>query len=376
MVAQLVSLLALRHDVALLCLRFPDEPPVDEVLRERCDVVEEVHRPLLARSPWNLWKERRRIQLLLDGAPPWVIGCSVGDFWTRLGTLTRHWQPEVVQIEYAVMGQYAQALDDIPVRRILVDLDVIGPEAYPGRRSRRRPRSFHVDAWARYRASIMGHVDAVVVLTERDEGAIRSLPGGTTRIVRIPLAVEPPATPLDPLGRPPPSLLFVGSYSHPPNVEAARRLVGEIFPRLRERHPELVLQLVGESPPAGLTGDGVVITGRVPDVTPYLDAAAVVAAPLGSGGGMRVKVLEALAAGKALVASSRAIEGLDLVSGEQVVVAESDTEFVDAISALLADEDARAALAGRARAWAVASLAAEQSTQAYEALYDSLNGVA
>jgi glycosyltransferase involved in cell wall biosynthesis len=375
MVAQLVSLLALRHDVALLCLRFPDEPPVDDVLKERCDVVEEVHRPLLARSPWRLWKERRRIQLLLDGAPSWVVGCSVADFWTSLGTVARRWRPDVVQIEYAVMGQYARALDDFALRRILVDLDVVGPGAFSGRQSRRRPRHFRDDAWARYRASIMGHVDAVVVLTERDEAAFHSLTGGT-RIARIPLAVEPPPAPLDPLGRPPPSLLFVGSYSHPPNVEAARRLVDGIFPRLRERHPELVLYLVGENPPPGLTGDGVVVTGRVPDVTPYLDAAAVVAAPLGSGGGMRVKVLEALAAGKALVASSLAIEGLDLVSGEQVLVAESDAEFADAISALLGDDGVRAALAARARAWAVASLAVEHSAQAYEALYDSLDGAA
>src|SRR5207245_2634473 len=65
MVAQLVSLLAPRHDIALLCLRFPDEPPVDDVVRERCDVVEEVHRPLLARSPWRLLRETRRLRLFL-----------------------------------------------------------------------------------------------------------------------------------------------------------------------------------------------------------------------------------------------------------------------------------------------------------------------
>jgi glycosyltransferase involved in cell wall biosynthesis len=376
MVAQLISLLALRHHVALLCLRFPDELPVDDVLKERCAVIEEVGRPLLAHSPWRLWRESRRLRLLIAGAPPWVIGCSVADFWTRLGNFARDWQPEVVQIEYAVMGQYAQAFDDLPLRRILVDLDVEGPEAYADTRTRSRGLGrFRDDAWARYRASIMGHVDAVVVLTERDEAALRSLTGGT-RIARIPLAVEPPPAPLDPLGRPPPSLLFVGSYSHPPNVEAARRLVDGIFPRLRERHPELVLYLVGENPPPGLTGDRVVVTGRVPDVTPYLDAAAVVAAPLGSGGGMRVKVLEALAAGKPLVASSLAIEGLDLVSGQQVLVAGSDAEFADAISALLGDDGVRAALAVRARAWAVASLAVEHSVQAYEALYDSLDGAA
>jgi polysaccharide biosynthesis protein PslH len=142
---------------------------------------------------------------------------------------------------------------------------------------------------------------------------------------------------------------------------------------LRSRHPKLVLRLVGDSPPRGLARDGVEVIGRVPDVTPYLDAAAVVVAPLSWGGGMRVKVLEALGAGKAVVATALAIEGLDLIDGEHVVLAETDEDFAAAIDALLANADLRAALAKRARAWAAANVATERSARAYEALYDSLD---
>ena len=90
------------------------------------------------------------------------------------------------------------------------------------------------------------------------------------------------------------------------------------------------------------------------------------------GGGIRVKVLEALAAGKAVVASSRALEGLDVVDGEHALVAETDAEFADAIGRLLADRDLRVALARRAREWACTNVRWERSIEAYEALYDRL----
>jgi glycosyltransferase involved in cell wall biosynthesis len=119
-------------------------------------------------------------------------------------------------------------------------------------------------------------------------------------------------------------------------------------------------------------GENVLVTGRVPDVAPYLDHAAVVAVPLRLGGGMRVKVLEALAAGKAVVASRLAIEGLELTDGDQVVLADTDQQFCHAIGGLLGDPERRVALAQRARAWACANLGWENSVAAYETLYTSL----
>jgi glycosyltransferase involved in cell wall biosynthesis len=116
----------------------------------------------------------------------------------------------------------------------------------------------------------------------------------------------------------------------------------------------------------------VVLTGFVPDLRPYLDRAAVVVAPLRVGGGMRVKVVEALAAGKAVVASGRAISGLSISDGEQVLLAETDHEFGDAVVRLLRDPERRAALAHRAHAWACAHLGWDEPISAYERLYESL----
>jgi glycosyltransferase involved in cell wall biosynthesis len=232
-------------------------------------------------------------------------------------------------------------------------------------------------AWRRFERSIAGQVQAVVVFTARDRETLAPI-AGDKPIIRIPLATTLPERPLDPRGDQPSSMLFVGNFIHPPNVDAAMRLVGAIFPQVQARVPGAVLRIVGDQPPARLAGSAkpsVVVTGRVPDVTPYLDRAAVVVIPVRMGGGMRVKVLEALAAGKAVVASRLAAEGLDVVQGRQILFAESDREFADATVELLLDVERRASLAAGARAWALENLGWERVIRAYENLYDSLDSL-
>ena len=107
-------------------------------------------------------------------------------------------------------------------------------------------------------------------------------------------------------------------------------------------------------------------------MVPFLDRATVVVAPLRLGGGIRVKILDALAAGKAVVASTLAVEGLDIVAGEHCLVADTDDEIVAAISALLGDAALRARVAGAAYAWAAANLGWARTMAAYDALYDRL----
>lgn len=354
-IAGLVGVLARSHRVALMALRAPDEPPVDAAVAGACELVVEVERRAARGSPRDAWRERQRAPMVLAAAPGWSIGVSVREFAVRLERVALEWQPDVVQIEFAVMAQYASRVGDRPV--VVVDHDPAD-----GMRG-----------MDRFRAEALRRADAVVVFTERDRKALRTLVP-SVRIERVPIAVDIPPVPLDPLGNGR-DVVFTGSFVHPPNTLAATRLVRSIFPRVARARPDARLVLVGPDPPRKLraAADGSIsVTGLVEDVRPLLDAAAVVVAPLTTGGGMRVKVLDALAAGKALVASPIALAGIDAEPGVHAVVADDDEGFAGAVVALLEDADARRALGSAARAWAEEHLDWRRVGTAYDAVYASL----
>jgi polysaccharide biosynthesis protein PslH len=374
--ASLLHRLAERHDVALVCIRGEDEPSVDDALRSRCSLVEEVS---VRRPAPGRWRRRGRQLGKLFGGPPGLVSrAAAPGYAERVRAIAGSWRPDVVQIELLETAQYLAALDGCAAPRVLVDHDpgAHAAEDWSSAASgpRRAWRRLDALAWRRFSRRAFAAVDRVVVFTDRDRAAVERLAPGLG-VRTIPLTIEPPERPLDPKGGDPPTLLFFGGYGHAPNADAARRLLNSIFPALRPAHPRLVLQLVGDRPTEQMrsgAGDGVVVPGRVDSMTPYLDGATVIAAPLRLGGGMRVKVLETLAAGKALVASPRALEGLELEPGAEALLADSDEDFRAAISELLGDEARRIELGRRARGWAEANLDPRSTAAAYETLYREL----
>jgi glycosyltransferase involved in cell wall biosynthesis len=370
-VAQLIAGLAVRHAIGLLVLRDHEEPGVDEPLRKACDLVVEVEIPAVGPSLRARAENKLRLlRALVHGVPGWAVQRSAPGFENRLTDVVEQWRPDLVQLEYRIMGQYLSTLRAHSVPCVLVDPDPDGPEAMPSAFLRRAERR----AWTALGRTVAGQVDSWVVFTERDRREVARL-GARTPIVCINLAYDVPERPLDPAGTEPHRIVWIGSFIHPPNVDAALRLAQDIFPAVKARVPDASLELVGSyvTPEVrALAGHGIAVQGDVPDVGPHLDAAAVLAAAIRTGGGMRVKILEGLAAGKAIVASPLALEGLALQDGEQVRVAESDAAFVDAVVDLLTDVERRVALARAARGWAEQHLGMDAQVRAYEELYASL----
>lgn len=377
-IAELVSRLTSRNRVALLCLRHDGEPPVEPALEERCDLVAEVLVRKASSGSERVKRGFRVIAGVAAGRPVWVSDWASDAFARRLREIVETWRPSVVQFEFQVMAQYVSVVPASAARRVLVQHEpsLHASRALQGPRLlvpvlQRADRA----AWRRFERSHLPRFAAVVTFTARDAAITRSsFP--KLRIVTIPLGVGLPERPCQPLGIAPPTVLFFGSFRHPPNVEAASRLVQSIFPRVRQRCPDARLEIVGEHPPPDLRTQSdrtIAVHADVPDLRPYLERAAVVAAPLLSGGGMRVKVLETLAAGKAMVASRLAVEGLGLRDGADVLLAETDEEFADALVHVLADTALRMRIANAARAWAQEAGGWEHTAAAYEQLYEELN---
>jgi glycosyltransferase involved in cell wall biosynthesis len=312
------------------------------------------------------------------GRPPWAVDCCSREYAEALDRVLDEWQPDVVEIHLQAMAQYVDAPARRNLPRILVDYDPGSAWADEVSRAtggpRRLVRRLEVAAWRRYERATRPRFDAIVVFAGRDVAAVRPT-AGTATVTRIPLTVDVPDRPLDPVGADPPTVLFVGGFGHPPNVDGAAWLAETIFPKVAARVPDARLQLVGHAPGPevlALAGGGVSVHGSVPDVTPYSDAAAVVVAPIRIGGSMRGKVLEALAAGKALVATPRAAEGIGAVDGEHLLVADGEDALVEALVALLLDGPRRRRLAENARRWAELNLGWDSGTAAFEELYDSV----
>jgi polysaccharide biosynthesis protein PslH len=139
-----------------------------------------------------------------------------------------------------------------------------------------------------------------------------------------------------PVEAPHPLIVFTGQMDYPPNVEAVTGFARDVLPKL----PRATFAIVGRAPTAAvkaLAASNVIVTGEVPDTRPWIAAADVVVAPLRLARGIQNKVLEAMAMGKAVVASPAAAEGIDAEAGRELFVAENAEAQASMIAGLLTD---------------------------------------
>ncbi len=141
-----------------------------------------------------------------------------------------------------------------------------------------------------------------------------------------------------------PLVMFVGAMDWEPNVGAVEYFCRDIWPRVMAETPEARFRIVGRNPVwrvQALASDSVEVTGRVPSVREHLSQAAVVVVPLRVGGGTRLKIYEAMAAGKAVVSTTVGAEGLDVHHGSDILLSDDAATFADAVIMLLRDRNAR-----------------------------------
>jgi glycosyltransferase involved in cell wall biosynthesis len=195
----------------------------------------------------------------------------------------------------------------------------------------------------RYEREVCGKCAVNLVVSDLDGTRLKENVGNVG-IAVIPNGVDIEYfQPRNPIGRCREGLIFAGALDWYPNREAVRFFLKEIWPKLREEKPDRPITFIGRDPPRELLeaakNSAIHVPGFVDDVRPYLDDAKIYICPIRDGGGTRLKILDALAMRKPLVATGMAVEGLDLHEEVHYLRAETAAEFLAQINRLESDSN-------------------------------------
>jgi glycosyltransferase involved in cell wall biosynthesis len=205
----------------------------------------------------------------------------------------------------------------------------------------------------RAEGKICRRADVVLTTTPEDRTLLLQASGQSFAGVVIPIGVEIPTEP--PNRGTAPLILHVGTMFYPPNADAVRWFVTEVFDRVRAAVPEARFVIVGARPPADIlalhdAGRGIEVRGYVEDIRPLLEEAMATVVPTRAGSGMRVKILEAMAQGLPVVTTTVGAEGIEVVPGTHLLIADDPAAFADATVRVLTDAPMRQQLREHARA--------------------------
>jgi glycosyltransferase involved in cell wall biosynthesis len=169
-------------------------------------------------------------------------------------------------------------------------------------------------------------------------------------------------------------ILHIGTMYWPPNIDGILWFIREIYPHIRAKRPGAIFDVVGARPPQdiiNLSGpdSGINVTGYVPDPTPYRQQAGVMVVPLRAGGGMRVKILEALAQGLPIVSTTLGCEGIAVTHGQNILIADTPSDFTAAVLSLLDNPEMATQLGRQGRQLAEQVYDYRQVCRPLEAVY-------
>lgn len=349
-IMQLLRQLAARHELHLIA--FTQDPPAEtrrDELSALCASVAAIERPR------GQIRFVDRLASLAVSEP-----ASVRVTWSRemaqaVAAAGARLRPDVVVAFQIDMAPYARLLEGAP--RILEELEVsFLLEHYRQHRDPRRRLRYLLTALQhrRYVSSLLRAFAAVTVVSRHEAELVGRLARGRSpEVAIIPNGADVEGCRAYRYDPEPDTMIYPGALSYDANLDAARHFLGAIMPLILRERPAARLRITGRSTPeqrAALPpSPGVEHTGYVDDVRALIARSAVEVVPLRQGGGTRLKILEALALGTPVVSTAKGAEGLDLVGGRDLVIADSPEEFAAATVELLARPELRARLSAVGR---------------------------
>jgi sugar transferase (PEP-CTERM/EpsH1 system associated) len=342
--------LARRHEIHLLCLA-DSRADLEYVtfLRERCASVDVVYHSPYAAGMLALGA-------LASSRPLSVAAFDSRAFRGLVGDRLRDVRPDLIYAYSSAMAQYLEATPGVPRVIDFVDADSEKWRAYGRIRSFPQSALFTLEAerLARYEGRVAAAFDASIFVSEAEAEIVRRRAPGRVLTV-IPNGVDldafrpapDPERPREPL------IVFTGVMGYYPNVDAVTYFARDVLPRVRSRVPAARFAIVGRDPTGTVRRlarlPGVVVTGTVPDVRPYLADAAMAVAPFRIARGVQNKVLEAMASGLPVVGTSMAFQALAAREEDGIRMADTPERLAEAVIALLSDARDRQACGRRAR---------------------------
>jgi polysaccharide biosynthesis protein PslH len=329
------------------------------------------------------WRSRYGLAIkgLISGEPydfPWLRSAEMAG---KLGKIVKNVAPDVVHFDALGLAQYLPFVGEAGT--VLTHHDVESRKIGVRAKKTSNPllRGYFELEAAKLASSEQKWCPrfGVNVVVSEDEGTVLSRASPGLRVHVVPNGVDTSYfTPRpDPKGN---TILFCGSMDMHPNQEAMEYFLRRIWPRIVAQCPDVKLCVVGRNPPdwlvqIGKTNPRVQITGFVDDVRPYFQKAAVCICPILSGGGTRLKILDSLAMGVPVVATSFAASGLSLEHDKQLLLADTEEQFVEYTLHLISDLSLRSRLASagtervnQVYSWTVVGQAL---TDAYDIAYKS-----
>lgn len=317
-------------------------------LRELCREIVCIERK--AKLPLDLGR------FLVSGVPFNFVRFSSLRLRGRLKELLRRERYDIVQIEFTLLWQYADIFKGLPV---VLDVHNIEADIISGIRSRcvnpvkqmlyrleeEKLRLRERQAWRECRLCF--------TVSDAEMKEIRSVTGREDGIFAVPNGVDLERYQFVPKTEAEKKILLMGGMEYLPNLDSANYFLGEIFPAVISGMSDVRLDVVGRElwRIAGRDAlKGVEFHENVPDVLPFFRGADLLVVPLRYGAGTRIKILEAMAAGLPVVTTSKGCEGLPVIHGEHVLIADSPESFASSVRVAIEDRAMRDRLVSNARA--------------------------
>jgi glycosyltransferase involved in cell wall biosynthesis len=391
-VRDLVKHLAENHEVLVVSLVRPEESSaIAEVQKLGVEVA-----PLpfadskvkgLARLTLMARRSFTGLRSMVSGYPPYVEKYWTRDLSRKILDLASDFRPQAIQIEYLQMSLFGRDLmtwrenhsADSP--KIILNTHELG--SVPRMRRAARAQTplgrwwYQREAaqWEHLQVSASQWADRTLCVTSEDLQIFKDM--GGENLLTVPLGMDLKSVRPQRQPEVPPVCLFVGSFNHRPNALAAGLLIHHIWPRVRSTRPDASLVLAGRGSRKFLQNEGktshfedlgISAAGFVDDLTPLFRRSALFVAPLPEGGGIKIKILEAMARGIPVVTTPVGAEGITTVEDDAIVINDPEMGFAEAVVQALQDPQTEAR-ALRARALMEKEFGWEAITERLARLY-------